>query len=329
MLVEAALVRAEEAEAADDLRILRAALAALRRAGPRPAGSRRSTATTCWPRCVVIRTAARHSLARAAARGRPRARAIRRLVRALPALAGTRPEAPRATTFAEAEWRLPDIAAMGFDVLYVPPIHPIGRTNRKGRNNTLTATPDDVGSPYAIGSADGGHDAVAPELGGLERFLGFRRAVEAHGMEMAMDIAIQASPDHPYVTAHPGWFRHSPDGSIKYAENPPKKYQDIYPIDFGGEDAGARASCGTSGSGSSRSGSGVASDLPRRQPAHQADPVLGLADRRDPGQAPGRHLPVGGVHEAEDDAAAGEDRLHPELHVLHVARVGRGSCAST
>ncbi|MGH2401507.1 MAG: hypothetical protein ACRDE6_02245, partial [Candidatus Limnocylindria bacterium] len=153
---------------------------------------------------------------------------------------GRDPKRPVATTFVEAEWRLRHIAAMGFDVVYVPPIHPIGRTNRKGRNNTLNAEADDVGSPYAIGSSEGGHDAVAPELGGLEGFLHFRETVEAHGMELAMDLAIQASPDHPHVRAHPAWFRHSPDGTIKYAENPPKKYQDIYPIDFGGEDARAR-----------------------------------------------------------------------------------------
>ena len=130
---------------------------------------------------------------------------------------------------------------MGFDVVYLPPIHPIGRTNRKGRNNTLDAERDDVGSPYAIGSADGGHDTVAPELGGLEDFDPLPQAVEAHGMELAMDIAIQASPDHPWVTEHPEWFRHAPDGTIKYAENPPKKYQDIYPIDFAGRPAARQA----------------------------------------------------------------------------------------
>ena len=154
---------------------------------------------------------------------------------------GRDPRRPKATTFAGAEWRIPHVAAMGFDVLYVLPVHPIGRTNRKGRNNTLDAKPDDVGSPYAIGSSEGGHDTVAPELGGLGAFLHFREQVEAHGMELAMDIALQASPDHPYVREHPEWFRHSPDGSIKYAENPPKKYQDIYPIDFGGTDAASRA----------------------------------------------------------------------------------------
>ena len=153
---------------------------------------------------------------------------------------GRDPATPTATTFRDATWRLDDIAAMGFDVVYLPPIHPIGSAHRKGRNNTLVAEPEDPGSPYAIGSADGGHREVAPELGGVEAFEIFRVAVEERGMELAIDLAIQASPDHPYVASHPEWFRHAPDGSIKYAENPPKKYQDIYPIDFYGDDPDAR-----------------------------------------------------------------------------------------
>ena len=154
---------------------------------------------------------------------------------------GRDPRKPRATTLAEATWRLPEIAGMGFDVVYLPPIHPIGRTNRKGPNNALTAAAGDVGSPYAIGSAEGGHEAVAPELGGLPAFERFRRATEEAGMEVALDIAIQASPDHPWVREHPDWFRHAPDGTIKFAENPPKKYQDIYPIEFGNDDPEQRA----------------------------------------------------------------------------------------
>jgi starch synthase (maltosyl-transferring) len=146
----------------------------------------------------------------------------------------------QATTLVEAEWRLPEIAAMGFDVVYLPPIHPIGVTNRKGRNNTLGTGPDDPGSPWAIGSDAGGHTEVAPELGGLPAFDHFRRAVQRNGMELALDLALQASPDHPYVRAHPEWFRRAPDGTIKYAENPPKQYQDIYPIDFYGDDPVAR-----------------------------------------------------------------------------------------
>ncbi len=153
---------------------------------------------------------------------------------------GRDPERPTATTLRDAIWRLDDIAAMGFDVVYILPVHPLGTTNRKGRNNTLVAELSDPGSPYGIGSAEGGHHDVAPELGGLEAFDAFRRAVEERGMELAMDIALQASPDHPYVTEHPAWFRHAPDGTIKYAENPPKKYQDIYPIDFYADDAEER-----------------------------------------------------------------------------------------
>ncbi|MCC6173816.1 MAG: alpha-1,4-glucan--maltose-1-phosphate maltosyltransferase [Chloroflexi bacterium] len=142
----------------------------------------------------------------------------------------------RSATFREAEQRVPDIAAMGFDVLYLTPIHPIGHTNRKGPNNALTAGPDDPGSPYAIGSAAGGHTAVEPSLGTLADFDHFERVVRDHGMEIALDFAIQVSPDHPWVTEHPEWFYHRPDGSIKFAENPPKKYEDIYPINFHTED---------------------------------------------------------------------------------------------
>jgi len=130
---------------------------------------------------------------------------------------------------------------MGFDVVYLAPIHPIGRTNRKGRNNTLAARRSDPGSPWAIGRDGGGHTEVAPELGGLEAFDHFRRAAEGLGLEVALDLALQASPDHPWVAEHPEWFRHAPDGTIKYAENPPKRYQDIYPFDFAGAGAGDRA----------------------------------------------------------------------------------------
>ncbi|MHB1004500.1 MAG: alpha-1,4-glucan--maltose-1-phosphate maltosyltransferase [Chloroflexota bacterium] len=138
----------------------------------------------------------------------------------------------RGGTFADAEARLPAIKAMGFDVVYLPPVHPIGHTNRKGPNNTLVAGPNDPGSPYAIGNEHGGHKAVAPELGTLADFERFAQATRAHGMEVALDFAIQVSPDHPYVKEHPEWFYHRPDGSIKYAENPPKKYEDIYPLNF-------------------------------------------------------------------------------------------------
>jgi starch synthase (maltosyl-transferring) len=135
-------------------------------------------------------------------------------------------------TFRDAERMLPYVADLGFDVLYLPPIHPIGRTHRKGPNNTLVCGPSDPGSPWAIGAAEGGHTAVHPALGTLEDFLRFRRAAEDHGLEVALDVAFQASPDHPWVAEHPEWFVRRPDGSIQYAENPPKKYQDIYPLDF-------------------------------------------------------------------------------------------------
>jgi starch synthase (maltosyl-transferring) len=138
----------------------------------------------------------------------------------------------RSGTLRQAETRLPRIAEMGFDVVYLPPVHPIGRTHRKGRNNALTAEPGDPGSPWAIGSSEGGHTAVEPGLGTIEDFDRFVRLANRLGMEVALDIAFQASPDHPWVREHPEWFKHRPDGTIKYAENPPKKYQDIYPIDF-------------------------------------------------------------------------------------------------
>jgi starch synthase (maltosyl-transferring) len=147
-----------------------------------------------------------------------------------PRSAGTDPT--RGATFDEAAARLPYVASMGFDVLYLPPIHPIGRAFRKGPNNTLTPGPDDPGSPWAIGGEEGGHDAVEPGLGTIEDFDRFVEAARRHGLEIALDLAYQASPDHPYVKEHPEWFRQRPDGTIKYAENPPKKYQDIYPINF-------------------------------------------------------------------------------------------------
>jgi starch synthase (maltosyl-transferring) len=141
-------------------------------------------------------------------------------------------EPGRHGTFADVEARLPYVAEMGFDVLYLPPIHPIGRSFRKGRNNSVTATADDPGSPWAIGGPEGGHKSIHPQLGSLEDFRSLVGAAQRHGLEVALDIAFQASPDHPYVKEHPEWFRARPDGTIQYAENPPKKYQDIYPFDF-------------------------------------------------------------------------------------------------
>jgi len=144
----------------------------------------------------------------------------------------TSPQAGRPGTLADCEARLPYVAAMGFDVVYLPPIHPIGKAFRKGKNNSVTAAPGDTGSPWAIGAAEGGHKAIDPELGTFDDFRRFLGRASELGLDVALDIAFQVSPDHPYVKEHEEWFRKRPDGSIQYAENPPKKYQDIYPFDF-------------------------------------------------------------------------------------------------
>jgi starch synthase (maltosyl-transferring) len=145
------------------------------------------------------------------------------------------PEPGQHGTFKDCEGRLPYIASMGFDVLYFPPIHPIGRTHRKGKNNTPGAGPGDPGSPWAIGSEEGGHKDVHPQLGTLEDFRQLVAKAGEHGMEIAIDLAFQCTPDHPYVKEHPEWFRWRPDRTVQYAENPPKKYEDIYPLNFESE----------------------------------------------------------------------------------------------
>ncbi|AVL97065.1 MULTISPECIES: alpha-1,4-glucan--maltose-1-phosphate maltosyltransferase [Microbacterium] len=147
----------------------------------------------------------------------------------------------RSGTFRTAAKRLPEVARMGFEVIYLVPVHPIGTTNRKGRNNTLVAEAGDPGSPYAIGAAEGGHDAIHPDLGTPQDFRAFVRAARKEGLEVALDLALQASPDHPWVRDHPEWFTTLPDGSIAYAENPPKKYQDIYPLNFDNDPEGIAA----------------------------------------------------------------------------------------
>ncbi len=139
-------------------------------------------------------------------------------------------------SFRACEKRLDYVAGMGFDILYLPPIHPIGERNRKGKNNSTVAQPGDPGSPWAIGAPQGGHTAIHPDLGTLEDFLSLKKNAEARGIELAIDVAFQSTPDHPYVRQHPDWFRHRADGSIQYAENPPKKYEDIYPFDFESQD---------------------------------------------------------------------------------------------
>jgi starch synthase (maltosyl-transferring) len=144
-------------------------------------------------------------------------------------------------TFATAARRLPAVAAMGFDVVYLPPIHPIGRVARKGRNNALVAAETDVGSPWAIGAVEGGHDAVHPDLGTLADFRAFVARARRLGLEVALDLALQCAPDHPWISEHPEWFTTRPDGTIAYAENPPKKYQDIYPLNFDHDPDGIRA----------------------------------------------------------------------------------------
>jgi starch synthase (maltosyl-transferring) len=141
-------------------------------------------------------------------------------------------EPGRHGTFADCEKRLEYVAGMGFDVVYLPPVHPVGKKFRKGKNNTTEAQPDDVGSPWAIGSEEGGHKSIHPQLGTIEEFRSLVKRAGELGMQMALDIAFQAAPDHPYVKEHEEWFRKRPDGTIQYAENPPKKYQDIYPFDF-------------------------------------------------------------------------------------------------
>ncbi|MCH2108170.1 MAG: alpha-1,4-glucan--maltose-1-phosphate maltosyltransferase [Polyangiaceae bacterium] len=139
-------------------------------------------------------------------------------------------------TLKDTEARIPEVAAMGFDVLYLPPIHPIGLTHRKGRNNSTTAEPGDVGSPWAIGGHAGGHTAIHPELGDVDDFKSLVKTAGDFGIEIALDIAFQCSPDHPWVKSHPEWFFVRPDGSIRYAENPPKRYEDIYPLNFWGDE---------------------------------------------------------------------------------------------
>ena len=222
-------------------------------------------------------------------------------------------------TFADVEKRLPYVAAMGFDVLYLPPIHPIGRAFRKGPNNTLDAGPDDPGSPWAIGAAEGGHKAFHPALGTQADFDHLLAAARRLGIDIALDIAFQCSPDHPYVREHPEWFRHRPDGTIKYAENPPKKYQDIYPLDFECADWKALWAelldvvlfwCRPR-----------RAHLPRGQPAHQAVPLLGVAHRRGaPAATPTRVFLSEAFTRPKVMQLPRQGRLLAVVHLLHLAQ---------
>ena len=163
---------------------------------------------------------------------------------------------PRSGTLRNAAGRLDDIADMGFDVVYLPPVHPIGSTARKGANNVLVAGPGDPGSPWAIGSPAGGHDSLHPDLGTFADFDRFVARTRELGMEVALDLALQTSPDHPWVTEHPEWFSTRADGRIAYAENPPKKYQDIYPLNFDNDPEGSTPRCSGWSGGGCRTGYG-------------------------------------------------------------------------
>ena len=230
--------------------------------------------------------------------------------------------APASGTLRTAAKRLDAIAGMGFDVVYLPPVHPIGTTFRKGRNNTLTPAEGDPGSPWAIGSADGGHDAIHPDLGTMDDFDAFVARTRELGMEVALDLALQASPDHPWVTEHPEWFTTRADGSIAYAENPPKKYQDIYPMNFDNDPEGIYAEVLRIVRQWMDHGVRIFRvDNPHTKPLRFWERLLG----RDPRHRPRRAVPGRGVHPAGDDAHPGQDRVPPVLHVLHLAQRRRGA----
>ncbi len=229
LLVEQAADRAGKPDAG----ALRAAARKLRATGPRSAARAIKAALSPELKALVLRHPDRSAASRYPAELEvdvdPALARFSSWYEMFPRSTGTE---GRHGTFRSTEKRLPYVAGMGFNVLYLPPIHPIGSTYRKGRNNIVEAEPGEVGSPWAIGSELGGHKSVNPDLGTLEDFRHLVAAGRAAGIEVALDIAFQCSPDHPYVREHPEWFRHRPDGSIQYAENPPKKYQDIYPFDL-------------------------------------------------------------------------------------------------
>jgi starch synthase (maltosyl-transferring) len=224
---------------------------------------------------------------------------------------------PVSGTLRTAARRLDAIAAMGFDVVYLPPVHPIGTTFRKGRNNTLHPQEGDPGSPWAIGSQDGGHDSIHPDLGTFEDFDAFVARTRELGMEVALDLALQASPDHPWVKEHPEWFTTRADGSIAYAENPPKKYQDIYPLNFDNDPEGIYAEVLRLVRLWMDHGVRIFRvDNPHTKPVRFWERLLTETRRAVPGR---------GVHPPGHDAHPGQDRLPPVLYVLHLAERRRGT----
>ena len=232
----------------------------------------------------------------------------------------------RSGTFATAAERLPAVAEMGFDVVYLPPIHPIGEVNRKGPNNTLTPGPDDVGSPWAIGSALGGHDAVHPELGTLADFDAFVARTTELGMEVALDLALQCAPDHPWASEHPEWFTTRVDGTIAYAENPPKKYQDIYPLNFDNDPKGLYAEVLRVARHWMAHGVRIFRvDNPHTKPLEFWEWLIAEVKKTDPDVlflAEAFTRPAM-MHEL------GAHRLHAVLHLLHLAHRPRPSSRST
>ena len=231
--------------------------------------------------------------------------------------------ADRGSTLREALPRIDDARAMGFNVIYFPPIHPIGHTNRKGRNNSLTTEPGDPGVPYAIGSEVGGHKAIDPDLGTLDDFDWLVEQVRQRGMEIALDFAINCSPDHPYVREHPDWFYQRPDGSIKFAENPPKKYEDIYPLNFRCEDWRGLweemksiilfwASHGVRT---------FRVDNPHTKPV----PFWEFLITGVRAEYPDVLFLSEAFHAAQDDEGPGQSGIHPKLHLFHMAKFETGA----
>ncbi len=240
----------------------------------------------------------------------------------------TSPVAGKHGTFRDVEARLPYVAEMGFDVLYFPPIHPVGREKRKGKNNSLTPTPEDVGSPWAIGAAEGGHKSIHKPLGTIEDFRKVVAGARALGIDIALDIAFQCAPDHPYVKEHPEWFRSRPDGTVQYAENPPKKYQDIYPFNF--EIGGMAGRCGRSSRASSSSGSPKGVTIFRVDNPHtKAFPFWEWAIDRLKRDASRDDLPRRGLHPPESHAPARQARATRSPTRISPGAIPRPSSPST